>query len=99
MSATESNATKDSSTARATFDLLVTLARSLQELGLPSHRLEEVIERLAQRFDVALEMFSLPTGLFLTVEHDGSPLTTVVRVRPAARTWSGWASSRRSRAA
>ncbi len=85
MSAAESNATKDSppdsSAARDTFDLLVTLARSLQELGLPSHRLEEVIERLARRFNVELELFSLPTGLFITVDHGGSPVTAVVRVK------------------
>ena len=74
----------------AKFDLLMTLARSLHELGLPSHRLEELMQRMAGRFDTSLQMFSLPTGLMVTVDSGQVPLTAVVRVHAgAACIWSG----------
>ena len=85
-------------TTRANFELLMALARSLHELGLPSHRLEEVMLRIADRFNISLEVFSLPTGLFMTLNGTAAPpLTAVARVQTARCIWNGWPGCRRSR--
>ena len=53
-----------------TADLLVRLARALHVYGLPSHRLEEVIDSLARDLDCPAEILVTPTAIVCSVEGE-----------------------------
>lgn len=46
--------------------VLFSLGRALHQAGLPSHRLEEMLGRVAARTGWAVETFAMPTGLILS---------------------------------
>jgi uncharacterized membrane protein YjjP (DUF1212 family) len=70
---------------RTKIDLLCALGRSLHEVGLPAHELEEAIGETATRCDVKAEVFSMPTALWMTVgEGDNLPVALLLRVDPGA---------------
>jgi uncharacterized membrane protein YjjP (DUF1212 family) len=69
-------------TARPEEELVFTLGRALHQAGLPSHRLESMLERVAARLGVTVHPFSLPTGLLLCAERPGASVTTLFRLAP-----------------
>jgi len=74
---------KDSPAGHARVFLLV-LARALHEVGQPAHRLDALLVRTAQRLGVTMQLFGLPTGLILSFDHDGGPVTHVLPIQPGA---------------
>lgn len=55
-------------------DYLVEIGTTLSAYGCPSYRTEDVIRRVAELEGYRASPFSLPTGLFLSIEtHDGRP--------------------------
>lgn len=61
----------DGETADDRIEFLVSLARSLHRVGLPSHRLETTMTGAADRLDCELQIFALPTGLIMSFkQHD-----------------------------
>lgn len=65
-------------------DFLVRLGGALLEYGSPVHRIEEVLNLTAQRYDHSCEVFAVPTGLWLSIsstdEENAEPLVRLVRV-------------------
>jgi len=59
--------------------LIITLARALHRVGQPAHRIEQTLELAAQRLGVELQIFSLPTGILLTMTSDRQPSTFAIR--------------------
>ena len=60
----------------------MTLGRSLHQAGLPSHRLEAMLFRVAGRLGTTVHAFSLPTGLLLCIGQGEDTWTTLVRLPP-----------------
>ncbi|MDR3637713.1 MAG: threonine/serine exporter family protein [Isosphaeraceae bacterium] len=65
-------------------ELVFGLGTALHQAGLPSHRLESMLERVAIRLGVKVHSFSLPTGLLLCSERAGLPVTMLIRLPPQA---------------
>ncbi|HEU5117219.1 MAG TPA: threonine/serine exporter family protein [Isosphaeraceae bacterium] len=63
-------------------ELLVTLGRALHQAGLPSHRLEAMLGRMAARLGTKVHAFSLPTGLLLCIGRGRDLKTVLVRLPP-----------------
>ena len=59
----------------AATDVLLSLAEALHEVGEPAHRVEATISRLAERLKERVQIFCLPTGLWLSIERGGAPRT------------------------
>ena len=64
--------------------LLLALGRGLHEVGQPAHKVERTLVRVAERFQVPLEVLVMPTGQFLSILGDEGPITFVVRMKPGA---------------
>ncbi len=62
--------------------LLVTLGRALHQAGLPAHRLESMLGRVAGRLGLTVNAFSLPTGLLMSWGRGGRMTTALVRLPP-----------------
>lgn len=60
--------------------LLSALGKSLHEVGLPAHRLELMLEQTASQLGVSVEVFSLPTGLIMSIEGGPAPATVLLRI-------------------
>jgi uncharacterized membrane protein YjjP (DUF1212 family) len=60
-------------------DLFVTLARALHQVGQPAHRVEETMALAARRLGSELSVFSLPTGLLVSLTVEKRPETFVIR--------------------
>jgi len=60
--------------------LLLKLARLLVEAGLPAHRVEEVVLQLAERFATPVEVFVIPTNVWLSFPRPGGPAMFMQRV-------------------
>jgi uncharacterized membrane protein YjjP (DUF1212 family) len=70
---------------RAKVDLLSALGRSLHQVGLPAHLLEDALNETAQRCGTPVEVMSMPTGLWMSVaDGDNLPATVLLRVQPGA---------------
>jgi uncharacterized membrane protein YjjP (DUF1212 family) len=89
--------TTDPATARpestppgAKIDLLLVLARALHKAGLPAHRLEATLLRLASRLDVPLQIMTMPTGLLMSFDTGGAPLTYVLRAQAGRVDLQSW---------
>ncbi|HEY2840325.1 MAG TPA: threonine/serine exporter family protein [Pirellulales bacterium] len=63
--------------------MLVTLGRALQQVGLPSHRIEHGLIKIAERFETPVEVLSFGTGQILSFHRPAGPLTFVLRTQPA----------------
>lgn len=62
-------------------DFLIELGTALMTAGCPTHRLEELLVTVAEREGHQIDVFAVPTGLFIGVRSEGQPaLTTMVRV-------------------
>lgn len=62
-------------------DFLIELGTALMTAGCPTHRLEELLVTVAAREGYQIDVFAVPTGIFLGVRSEGQPgLTTMVRV-------------------
>lgn len=65
------------------------LARALLACGMPAHRVEEALLRLADALGFAIESFCMPTALMVTLAREGASgdadvRTRLVRVEPGA---------------
>ena len=58
------------------------LGRALHRYGLPSHRLEEALDAVAQRLGYHAQFFATPTAVFATVSQGGDERTVLIRVDP-----------------
>lgn len=56
--------------------LLLRLAEALHRYGTPAHRLEEAMENIAQDMGVSVQVFSMPTGLFVAFNREGDQQQT-----------------------
>jgi uncharacterized membrane protein YjjP (DUF1212 family) len=61
----------------------VKLARVLHEYGTPTHRLEEIMDRVTRRIGLEGQFFSLPTGIFLSFGAPEEQRSTLIRVEPS----------------
>ena len=64
--------------------MLAALGKSLHQVGLPADRLEDALRRAAARQGTALQVFSLPTGIMLSVDAQPTPVTLLLRVPPGS---------------
>ena len=69
---------------RSHVELLAALAKSLHASGLPSHRLEALVHDIAGRLGTPAQVFSLPTGLMVSVGDETSPVTMLLRTDSTA---------------
>lgn len=58
------------------------LARALHRFGLPSHRIEEALERVAGRLGVAGQFFATPTAVFASLDDGADTRTVLMRMDP-----------------
>lgn len=67
---------------RETLDYLLELGQALLSAGCSIWRLEELLTAVAKRQGAELEVFAVPTGLFLTLKPGGgeAPLMSMVRL-------------------
>ena len=63
--------------------MLVTLGRALQQVGLPSHRIEQSLIKIAEQFQVPVEVLSFGTGQIISFHRPTGPWTFVLRTQPA----------------
>jgi uncharacterized membrane protein YjjP (DUF1212 family) len=60
------------------------LLQALHRHGLPSYRIEDAVARVGRRLGLALEVFTLPTGLTIGIGPLGTQRVHLVRVRPGS---------------
>lgn len=65
-------------------ELVFALGRALHQAGSPSHRLEETLGRVAARLGMSIEVFALPTGLFLSAWRGKAATIRMFRLLPKA---------------
>ncbi len=61
---------------------LLRLGSALHESGVPAHRLEELMSRIAARYELEVRTFSAPTSLFVSWGPPEAARTAFVRVQP-----------------
>ncbi|WP_406693774.1 threonine/serine exporter family protein [Singulisphaera sp. Ch08] len=86
MSVTSPSATPNQDAAAASSqaadeELILALGRALHQVGQPAHRLESTLGRVADRLELELQAFSLPTGLLISFERPGEGATTTRLLR------------------
>ncbi len=59
---------------------LIELSRALGSYGTAAHRLEATITLCAHEFGIECHVFSTPTSVFISVEHDGIQSTYLSRI-------------------
>jgi uncharacterized membrane protein YjjP (DUF1212 family) len=59
---------------------LIELSRALGSYGTAAHRLEATITLCAHEFGIECHVFSTPTSVFISVEHDGNQSTYLSRI-------------------
>jgi uncharacterized membrane protein YjjP (DUF1212 family) len=64
--------------------LLVALGTALHQMGQAAHKVERSLVQVAERFQVPLQAFILPTGHFLSIHRAEGPITFVLRMKPSA---------------
>lgn len=64
--------------------MLAALGKSLHQVGLSAHRVEDALSRAAAQYGTPLQVFSLPTGVMLSVDARPTPVTLLLRVPPGA---------------
>jgi uncharacterized membrane protein YjjP (DUF1212 family) len=60
--------------------LILQVGRALQDLGTPAHRLEDALQRSAERLNVEAQFFSTPTALFSAFGPEPVQQVHLVRV-------------------
>ncbi|WP_435021155.1 threonine/serine ThrE exporter family protein [Tundrisphaera sp. TA3] len=63
-------------------EVLFTLAKTLHQAGVPSHRLEATLARVAERLGICVEAFALPTGLILSAGRGEGAAVRLFRLPP-----------------
>ncbi|MGH9753013.1 MAG: threonine/serine exporter family protein, partial [Blastocatellia bacterium] len=58
------------------------LGRALHVYGIPAHRLEEVMEKAAERLGLQGQFFSTPTAIFASFGRQDEQRTFLMRVTP-----------------
>lgn len=58
------------------------ISRALLSWGMPAHRVEDSLERLADALDLDIDVFSTPTAILATLGDAEQVITRVVRVQP-----------------
>ena len=66
----------------AEIGFVLRLARALHSYGIPAHRLEEILERAAERLGLEGQFFSTPTSIFAAFGHAEQQHTYLLRVTP-----------------
>jgi len=61
---------------------LIELGGALHRAGVPAHRLEDLVSRVAARLGVDVRTFSTPTSLFLSWDAPEQAKTAFIRVEP-----------------
>src|SRR5262245_35038152 len=61
---------------------IVVLGGALHSAGLPSHRLEDLLNRAAARYGIQVHTFALPTGMLYSFVRQGPPATALLRLAP-----------------
>jgi len=69
---------------RSHVQLLAALGKGLHASGLPSHRLETMLHDISARLETPAQVFSLPTGLIVSVGEETSPTTMLLRAESTA---------------
>ncbi|MFN7698523.1 MAG: threonine/serine exporter ThrE family protein [Deltaproteobacteria bacterium] len=64
--------------------LTLRLARGLLSYGMPSYRVEDALERVADALDLEIDVFCTPTALIVTLASEHEARTRVLRVQPGA---------------
>ncbi len=64
--------------------LLLALGRALHQVGQPAHKVERTLVLVADRCQVPLQMFVLPTGHFMSFHRADGPITFVLRMNPGS---------------
>src|SRR3954452_20470413 len=72
----------DATTLLPDEELIFVLGRALHQAGLPAHRVESTLGRVADRLGLTVHSFCLPTGLLLSSERAGHWTTMLVRLSP-----------------
>ncbi|HEX4146022.1 MAG TPA: threonine/serine exporter family protein [Pirellulales bacterium] len=85
-----STAGRENTPPDARIDLLLALARALHKVGLPAHRLEATLLRVAGRLGVPLQIMTMPTGLLMSFDGAGAPLTYVLRAQAGRVDLQSW---------
>lgn len=62
-------------------ELILTLSRALHQVNQPAHRLESTLSRVAERLNLEIHAFSLPTGLLISLKRPGDSVTTTRLLR------------------
>jgi uncharacterized membrane protein YjjP (DUF1212 family) len=68
---------------RSHVELLAALAKGLHSSGVPAHRLETTLEQTALRLGTPVHVFSLPTGVMLSVGPETSGVAMLLRIDPS----------------
>jgi uncharacterized membrane protein YjjP (DUF1212 family) len=63
-------------------ELIFVLGQALHQAGLPAHRVESTLARVADRLGLRVHSFCLPTGLLLSSEREGLWATRLIRLPP-----------------
>lgn len=61
-------------------DFILLAAKSLHENGLPTHRVEDFIQRICLSMQVEAELFTTPGSIFASIEKDGVKYPHLVKV-------------------
>jgi uncharacterized membrane protein YjjP (DUF1212 family) len=68
--------------SRDAFGFVLRLGRSLHVYGIPAHRLEEVMEKAAEKLGLQGQFFSTPTSIFASFGPQDQQRTFLMRVMP-----------------
>ncbi len=63
-------------------DFVLKLARALHQYGSAAHRLEDVVDHVAQKLGLQAQVFSQPTSIFTSFGPQSSQRTFMLRVNP-----------------
>ncbi|MCS7001657.1 MAG: threonine/serine exporter family protein, partial [Dehalococcoidia bacterium] len=72
------------STDPTAVEFLLALGRALHSAGVASYQLEDTLARIAQRLGVTLQVFAIPTGIFVAFGPPERQRTSLLRVEPGA---------------
>ncbi len=67
-------------TSSQKIDFILLAAKSLHENGLPTHRVEDFIQKLCVSTQVEAELFTTPGSIFASIEKDGVKYPHLVKV-------------------
>ncbi len=71
-----------SQSSRQKINFILCLGRALHAHGYPAHRLEEVLEKAAERLGLHAQFFSTPTSMMVGFGPQDDQQTFLLRVKP-----------------